>query len=147
MPDLYADWPSGSGQDESGDLQTGPDGDFAIADGATEARQRVERRCLSIPRRQIAPGVYSQPTVLWDPDFGVGVGELVGGVLSDDVIMEIQRRMRDGMAQDSDVLSLSPPPDAAITPNPGASAGLSIIAQFTPAATGKPVSAPLNNLL
>lgn len=59
MPDLAHEF--------GADLQAGPTGDLALADGAALGRQRVLRRLLT------NPGDY-----IWHPTYGAGLARFVG---------------------------------------------------------------------
>src|SRR5271170_2780771 len=61
--DCYLEW--------NGDFIIGADGDLLLVDGDDEVRQRLERR-LFTARNQY----------LWHPEYGVGLPEKIGSVLS-----------------------------------------------------------------
>lgn len=72
MPDLSHEF--------GADLEVGPTGDLAVAQGAAQGRQRVLRRLLT------NPGDY-----IWQPDYGAGLGRFVGSPAAPERIRAVVR--------------------------------------------------------
>jgi phage baseplate assembly protein W len=72
MPDLSHEF--------GADLEAGPTGDLAVAQGAAQGRQRVLRRLLT------NPGDY-----IWQPDYGAGLGRFVGSPAAPERIRAVVR--------------------------------------------------------
>ena len=72
MPDLSHEF--------GADLEAGPTGDLAVAQGAAQGRQRVLRRLLT------NPGDY-----IWQPEYGAGLGRFVGAPAAPERIRAVVR--------------------------------------------------------
>jgi phage baseplate assembly protein W len=72
MPDLSHEF--------GADLEAGPTGDLAVAQGAAQGRQRVLRRLLT------NPGDY-----IWQPEYGAGLGRFVGSPAAPERIRAVVR--------------------------------------------------------
>lgn len=65
--------------DYKDDLVLQANGDFLLVDGSEKTKQRIIRRLLT------NPGSY-----IWHPDYGAGLGQYIGKLLSPSEFAEIQ---------------------------------------------------------
>lgn len=120
MTDIFLEWMADFEIDSTGDLLT--------ADGDTEVRQRLERRLFTAVKGYI-----------WHPDYGAGLPQKIGSVLSVEEILSVCRSQ----------LNL----EASVAPNPPAQLGVrsqpnglvSIDIRYWDAKTGETVSFAITN--
>lgn len=104
--------------DWNGDLQLTPSGSIQMATGWTQVRQRIVRRIITNPARQLPDGTFQVADDMFAPDFGVGLGSLVDQAFNQDFQAELERRIAQGVLQDQDVDSTVPPSVIFQRPNP-----------------------------
>ena len=104
--------------DWNGDLTVTPSGSIQIATGWTRVRQRIVRRIITNPARQLPDGSFQVADNIFAPDFGVGLGSLVDQAFNEDFQDELERRIAQGVLQDEDVNSTIPPSIIFQRPNP-----------------------------
>lgn len=104
--------------DFNGDLTVTTSGSIQLATGWTQVRQRIVRRIITNPARQLPDGTFHVADDMFAPDFGVGLGSLVDQAFDQDFQAELQRRIAQGVLQDQDVDSTVPPSVIFQRPNP-----------------------------
>lgn len=100
-PDFYLDW--------NGDFLLTPSGSIQTAVGWDRTRQRITRRLLTPPSRQQSDGTFSPPGYVFDPAFGVGLPQAVDRPTDQGTQATMLRNINQGVQEDSDVISTSPP--------------------------------------
>lgn len=115
MTDLALEW--------NDDFQVDATGDLRTVDGDDEVRQRLERRLFT-----------SVQGYVWHPDFGAGLPQKVGSVLS---VSDIKSVCAAQLALEATVAP-SPPAQLTVVAQPGGLTAIGI--QYWDAATGVSVS-------
>jgi hypothetical protein len=109
------------------DLTWSAGGDVQTVDGSLEGQQRVIRRVLTVP-----------PGYIWEPTYGCGVPQLVGGL---DEPARIEATVLLQMLQEQAVAQV-PPPAVSVTP---LFDGQNIRISYQDANTGDPVLLVVRN--
>ena len=105
------------------DFEVDASGDLLVVDGDVEVRQRLERRLFTAVRGYV-----------WHPDYGAGLPQKIGSVLS---VSQIRSVVASQLASEA---SVAPSPPAQLTVT-GQSGGLVEIAiKYWDAQTGQSVS-------
>ena len=107
---FYLDWNS--------DLILTPSGSVQFASGWTAVRQRIIRIVITNSAELLPDGTYTVADDVFAPDFGVGLGSLVDQAFNDNFEAELQRRIAQGVLEDADVDSTTPPSVVFQRPNP-----------------------------
>lgn len=115
--DCYLEW--------TGDFIIAADGDLALIDGDVEVRQRLERRLFTAVKGY-----------LWHPEYGAGLPQKIGTVLSVEQIRAVcntQLNMEASVAP-------SPPAQLTVSASPNEPDNIMIGIQYWDAVTGVSVS-------
>jgi hypothetical protein len=104
--------------DYNSDLTLTPSGSIQMATGWTQVRQRIVRRIITNPARQLPDGTFQVADDIFAPTFGVGLGSLVDQAFDQDFQAELERKIAQGVLQDEDVNSTIPPSIIFQRPNP-----------------------------
>ena len=115
MADLALEW--------GDDFQIDSTGDLWVVDGDDEVRQRLERRLFTAVQGYV-----------WHPEYGAGLPQKIGSVLS---VSQIQSIVASQLALEASVAP-SPPAQLTVTAQPGGVVSIGIV--YWDAATGVPVS-------
>lgn len=125
-----------------GDFSLTDSGDFAMVvdtpDRPDATIQRITRLILTNPSITGTNGQPTPPGDMFNPQWGAGVRVRVGSNITPDLIDDITRRIRSGLASDPAVM-MNPPPVITITQL--SSTALAIDVQFY-VATGQLVVVP-----
>ncbi len=108
--DAWLDWNS--------DLLLTPNGDVQAATGWDEVRQRIIRRLITNPAQQLPDGTFTLADDIWNPDYGIGLGTMVGQSFGADFEARIERRIAKAVLEDSAVDSTVPPSVKFVRPQP-----------------------------
>ena len=93
--DLFLEWRT--------DLQVSAQGDLRTANEFTLLKQRIVRRLITFPGE-----------VLFQPDFGVGIGRYIDEPLNEDVYAALKRRIIDQVYKE-DLVARNPEPEIEIS--------------------------------
>jgi hypothetical protein len=104
--------------DYNADLTLTPSGSIQMATGWTQVRQRIVRRIITNPARELPDGTFQVADDIFAPTFGVGLGSLVDQAFDQDFQAELERKIAQGVLQDEDVNSTIPPSIIFQRPNP-----------------------------
>lgn len=115
MADLFLEW--------QGDFEPDATGDLLLVDGDDEVRQRLQRRLFTAANGYV-----------WHPEYGAGLPQKVGSVLS---IAEIKSICTAQLALEASVAP-SPPAQLTVTGQPGGLVVIGIV--YWDAKTGVTVS-------
>jgi hypothetical protein len=107
------------------DFQIDATGDLLVVDGDDEVRQRLERRLFTAVKGYV-----------WHPDYGAGLPQKIGSVLSVAQIMSI---VASQIALEATVAP-NPPPQLSVVADPNNPGSMIISIQYRDAATGESVS-------
>jgi hypothetical protein len=99
--DFWLEWNS--------DLIVTPSGSIQLATGWDRIRQRIIRRIITNPSRQLPNGNFVPGDDVFSPDYGIGLGALVDGAFNEDFESTIERKVAQGVLEDEDVSSTIPP--------------------------------------
>lgn len=108
--DFYMDW--------NQDLIVTPSGSIQAAVGWDQVRQRIIRRIITNSAAILPDKTFTPAGDVFAPDFGVGLGTLLDQAFSEDFEAELERRIAQGVLEDVDVLSTTPPSIVFQRPNP-----------------------------
>lgn len=117
MTDVALEW--------GGDFQISSTGGLLLVDGDVEVRQRLERRLFTAVHGHV-----------WHPEYGAGLPQKIGGVLS---VSDIQPIVASQLALEQSVAP-SPPPVLTVTTSSNQPSSVMIGIQYTDAVTGVTVS-------
>ncbi|WP_407146228.1 hypothetical protein [Bradyrhizobium sp. ORS 86] len=117
MADLALEWHD--------DFQVDSTGDLLVVDGDDEVRQRLERRLFTAVQGYV-----------WHKDYGAGLPQKVGSVLS---VAAIRSIVASQLALEASVAP-NPPAQLTVSANPNNAAQVNIAIQYWDAATGVSVS-------
>lgn len=117
MADLYLEW--------NGDLQIDATGDLLLVDGDDEVRQRLERRLFT-----------AQQGYVWHPEYGAGLPQKIGSVLS---VAEIKSIVSSQLALEASVAT-NPPAQLTVTADPNDPSNVQISIKYWDAESGQAVS-------
>jgi hypothetical protein len=117
MADLSLEWQDDFAVDATGDL--------LVVDGDNEVRQRLERRLFTAVQGYI-----------WHPEYGAGLPQKVGSVLS---VPEIQAIVASQLALEASVAP-NPPPQLSVTASPNNPGLVHIAISYFDAVSGVSVS-------
>lgn len=104
MTDISLEWNS--------DFQPDATGDLLVVDGDDEVRQRLERRLFTAVNGYV-----------WHPEYGAGLPQKIGSVLS---VARIRSICASQLALEASVAP-SPPAHLTVTQQPGGLVGISIL--------------------
>jgi hypothetical protein len=99
--DFYVDWNS--------DFIVTPSGSIQTAVGWDRVRQRIIRRIITNSQQKLPSGVSTAADYVFHPDFGLSGGALVDADLSEDYIAKLEQIISQGVLEDADVDSTTPP--------------------------------------
>ena len=99
--DFYIDW--------NGDFPVTPSGSIQTAVGWDRVRQRIIRRIITNSQQKLPNGISTAADYVFHPDFGLSGGALVDANLSEDYIATLEQIISQGVLEDADVDSTTPP--------------------------------------
>lgn len=117
MADVALEWHDDFIPDSTGDL--------LVVDGDDEVRQRLERRLFTAVQGYV-----------WHPDYGAGLPQKIGSVLS---VAEISSIVKSQIALEASVAP-NPPARVTVSTDPNNSGAMRIAIQYWDAKTGVSVS-------
>ena len=117
MPDIWCEWHTDFQADSTGDLLT--------VDGDDEVRQRLERRLFTAVQGYV-----------WHPDYGAGLPQKIGSVLS---VADIKSVCAAQLALEASVAP-NPPAQLTVSASPNEPGLITIGIQYWDAVTGVSVS-------
>lgn len=117
MADLSLEW--------QGDFTPDATGDLFVVDGDDEVRQRLERRLFTAVQGYV-----------WHPEYGAGLPQKVGSVLT---VAQIRSIVMSQIALEASVAP-NPPAQISVTANANQPSLINIAIQYFDAATGISVS-------
>jgi hypothetical protein len=108
--DFYLDWNQG--------LKLTPSGSIQTATGWDRVRQRIIRRIITNPARQLPNGTFTPADNVFSMFYGIGLGTEVDRASDADHQEVIKRKIAQGVLEDEDVDSTIPPSIQFIAPTP-----------------------------
>lgn len=117
MADLSLEW--------NDDFEVDASGDLLVVDGDVEVRQRLERRLFTAVQGYV-----------WHPEYGAGLPQKIGSVLS---VSEIKSIVTSQLALEASVAP-SPPAQLSISADPNDASIITIGILYWDAASGNSVS-------
>jgi len=101
MTTLFLEW--------NDDLKVTPSGSLQLAIGWDEVRQRIIRRVITSAAQEIPDGTLTLPDYIFHPDYGIGLGKLVGQNFNDELLRRLEGKITQGILLDSAVETSQPP--------------------------------------
>jgi plasmid stabilization system protein ParE len=117
MADLSLEW--------TDDFEADATGDLLVVDGDVEVRQRLERRLFTAVRGYV-----------WHPEYGAGLPQKIGSVLS---VAQIKSIVSSQLALEASVAT-NPPAQLTVTADPNDLGNVGIAIKYWDAVTGETVS-------
>ena len=99
--DFYLDWNS--------DFVITPNGSIQTAVGWDQVRQRIVRRIITNKAQTLPSGVKTPADYVFHPGFGLSGGALVDENLNEEYIANLESVISQGVLEDADVESTTPP--------------------------------------
>lgn len=87
----------------NGDLKLSQQGGLVLASGWDEIRQRIFRRILTNPLITESNGQVIPPGYIYHPEYGLGLGFVIGQVFNDEFKSQLTQRIKQGILDDAEV--------------------------------------------
>lgn len=94
--DLYLEWNS--------DFVLTPGGSLQLASGWDVCRQRIVRNLITNSAQTLPDGTMTAPDYIWHPDYGLGLGTMVGQNISDQEQQDIVAKTTKAVQSDVSTL-------------------------------------------